>query len=1083
MKTILRTPYEVSTNTTSIRKATNYKNQMKFTGIKQDDNIYAIDQDSSRDAQNVYVDDNQRLSSRPALQSVALPEVAAGSPAILELGDRLVDIQKFGSITVYVAQLTTGSKNYRIVAYNTEDKKTYVASFSIAVDNTPTTTNRVENYHICSIDHYIICFNNIDAKIFDTDDTTSGWQKFTDFAEVPVLKVISGTGTEAGAINQFIPDKYKEDYVWADDSKPNLPNEMPTDIIVNSKFGKFEATPINDLSRYTEYRLGSPINTTLSTAIGHDWYQNLANFIISSAHESVCIACDKYFYYSANYGKSFEKVYYPDYRGDFLDIAEVSKDGNYFFFVCTEGVFRCDLTSLTWSYPFRRSSELNGTPIQDDMLGTRTDLFVYNGSYKAGLRSCFLTGNVFCFELYDFSANKVYLYFKGPGLSMADDVTVANADHMTMAVNIATDSYYFLDYITDTLAWGTMPSHSLYDIWTMCSNGRVGFVNQAYEYNIELTTNALGKEIAVITSIFNNRVNQQVPGYSTVQPANILYIIGGDTSAITSETKMLVAYQRLTNFVIDSTYKSITYGSILSTSLDVVNNRLYINLEGENYNDTHYTIYNLTFNIRLSMNDWVVGDYTYNTLLSNITYKELLKFGQIYLTTKLDTIDDDNSVWYFSKVKILNSSNGSWLNEEFDTIFFGFVVAFTDDIFYVNADEATIPAILDKYNYEYKVWSNHLLKEDTILLEYTFGSASNYTEVPDVTYSDTELYLGLANDLKITSNTTDPDNRTKTLFNLPEINNQSFIDNITAMINISTTEVALFFVDKIVICSKAADENLAQGFRYDYYNTKLSTGVRLGDSVINTLEGSYTIFPTRRGLAAMNYQAFMATTDQVIAYLSDVIKEIWTEFYDTSKEIHIIQWRNRLVITNDSQYCLVFDIEEKAWWKWKVPVKFNKALSDQVFLQMIENSGTTDDGLNVFDPYAEIYFDHSDKAMDKWRMIEWFIMSQPLHFNQPNYYKNIKQLVFQLQDGNNTEGKVKQTIDAQVRLYRKKITTREPETIEFTIDGLRTFVKRFNYWKINELKWVLSYDENTASPYRFELNGVSVKYEIGDEVR
>ena len=73
MKTYLRRPYEVSTNTSSIKKATNYKNQMKFTGIKQDDNIYAIDQDSSRDAQNVYVDDNQRLSSRPSLKKVDLP--------------------------------------------------------------------------------------------------------------------------------------------------------------------------------------------------------------------------------------------------------------------------------------------------------------------------------------------------------------------------------------------------------------------------------------------------------------------------------------------------------------------------------------------------------------------------------------------------------------------------------------------------------------------------------------------------------------------------------------------------------------------------------------------------------------------------------------------------------------------------------------------------------------------------------------------------------------------------------------------------------------------------------------------------
>ena len=107
--------------------------------------------------------------------------------------------------------------------------------------------------------------------------------------------------------------------------------------------------------------------------------------------------------------------------------------------------------------------------------------------------------------------------------------------------------------------------------------------------------------------------------------------------------------------------------------------------------------------------------------------------------------------------------------------------------------------------------------------------------------------------------------------------------------------------------------------------------------------------------------------------------------------------------------------------------------------------------------------------------------SQPLHFNAINYYKNIKQLVFQFFDKKDTE--VAKTILAHIKLYRKKITETDPEVIAFSVEQLRTFVKRFNYWKINELQWELANDPNNSNPGRFELNGIGVKYEIGEQVR
>ena len=388
-----------------------------------------------------------------------------------------------------------------------------------------------------------------------------------------------------------------------------------------------------------------------------------------------------------------------------------------------------------------------------------------------------------------------------------------------------------------------------------------------------------------------------------------------------------------------------------------------------------------------------------------------------------------------------------------------------------------------------EIYTNALEDEDTVAIDYYYGNESTdkYTSIPNISYSDTELYLGFNNQLSITANTRDSDGNI--LFNLPKVNNQKFIENLTNIINISTTDIALFFEDNIIICSRVEDETF--GYRYDYYPTKLSTGTRLGDSIINTIEGSYTIFPTKRGLAFMNYQAFMATTDQVLTYMTDPIEDRYDKFYEASETIKLVQMRDRLFVTNGTGDILIYDFSRAQWWFWQLPKgQFNyelpvkKLVTDQLSLYVVSHR------LYKFGDYKRQYLDfeniENDIGEDSYltpmpTKIDWFIVSQPLHLNAPNYYKNLKQLVFQLlgpeQDSN------KHTIKVQIKCYRKKADVKEPELIEFTIDELRTFVKRFNYWKLCEVQYALADDSETQIPTQLQLNGIAVKYELGEEVR
>lgn len=379
----------------------------------------------------------------------------------------------------------------------------------------------------------------------------------------------------------------------------------------------------------------------------------------------------------------------------------------------------------------------------------------------------------------------------------------------------------------------------------------------------------------------------------------------------------------------------------------------------------------------------------------------------------------------------------------------------------------------------YNILSNILVEGERFEVDYKYGSTGGYyNEVPTVSYSGSELYLAFNNELQITKNDKDGSN---ILFNLPTINNQAFAGNIKSIINISTTELAVFFENGITICSKVADDLL--GYRYDYAKTRLTLGTKFGDSVINTADGASTLYATPRGLAIMNYQAYMATTDQTLQFISDKIYDIWNKFYLSSENITLVQHGDYVFVYNTTNKYLMLDLRNASWWKFEIPYNIKKILTDQIDLHVIADKlykfKKIDNGTDkIEDDYIDNrYRDPCDET------INWRFMSQRLHFGLPNHYKNMKQIVFHMVQ---STGHLS-TFATQIKLYRNSVNYKDMEVIPFDfnfyVDEFRTFVKRFNYWKINMLQYGIANDNKTAIPARLVLNGIGVKYEIGDEVR
>jgi hypothetical protein len=198
MKTIKRTIPELDTSITNVNK---FFNQFEFKGISEPSNIYAADQSSFEDVKNVYVDDDQFVSRNPLQKDINIPKDAI--PYLYKLVDYLV----IGDSKLYISK-NNDTNNIIINLYNKD--KFY-------------TIENITKYHISSIEHYIICFNDKNAKVFDASSPDIGWQDLNSFVEIPVIKRVVGSQITEYPKNAFT-ENYKEEYIWSNESQPNLPD-------------------------------------------------------------------------------------------------------------------------------------------------------------------------------------------------------------------------------------------------------------------------------------------------------------------------------------------------------------------------------------------------------------------------------------------------------------------------------------------------------------------------------------------------------------------------------------------------------------------------------------------------------------------------------------------------------------------------------------------------------------------------------------------------------------------------------------------------------------------------------------------
>lgn len=1016
-------------NSGSIRNYSRHLHQMTFKGIIHTDNIFDVDPTSFKNANNVYIDKYKTLVSRLPIVPEAVEngyvvtESETIETPIVETGYTLVDLFETGKVTIYVTK--NSNNEYRIIARNKISNILKIV------------TELVTEYHITAIEKYVIVFNNVDAVILNVNDYDAGWQLLRDLSYIPITKRIVGQETFENPVNA-LTSSYKEQYIWSNEVNNILPDGDAEVSIANS-LQSLDYT-LEDAKLNTEFRLLRRLNTFIEASDHLTVATNETTGITVMAISRV-----DHVLLSFDYGVSFERVVYPANQG-YLGIGSVSKDALNYFFVAQEGVYRYTIDTKEWTI-----IRVGNSPEQ-----TANTL----SGYGSNNTSCFVNAEVFSFILYREEGGLpiVRVYFKGPNLQ---------------ANGTPDNSLTFMEWtnVSNPLAQPDMTRQDI-SLFTMCMPTVESEVHDVIIWLPGMTSNT-----SYLIQIFGNRQTTYTYTVATWNESTIPTApepVDGAT-AIATDTGTIYIYDAnlgdWTNWVpVTSTQNlNIAYGLI----------RLAKPLPYDSINDKYihptrlFEMYGIELNCTIDNGGvWkdartLIGKW-YNTDIDPNTL-EPYGWQEVYtdMNGNLNTLTFGNALGIpvTQEGAPLSLSNG--YISHLTTISVDGIIdlpTIINDNEWPGIQGRSLTVVNNNSFYMRignSVYTNNLTIANIATLTYTRLGDVPYTEVPNVTHVDNELYMAFDNVLRITSNYK---NGSDIEFNLPIINDHGFTSNINGLINISTSQVAVFLLDEIFIVAKVSDELF--GYRYDYLNTRLSVGIRPGDSVINTADGVYTLYPTNQGLAVMNYQPDVATTDQIVEYVTDNITDIWKTFYANGR-LKMTQVDDYIYFANGTTNYLILDLRNMSWWQFTSPILVNELFNIDNRLYIVK------EGLYVFDENYSIYKDLYTT------FINWQIESQPLHFNIPTHYKNIRQLIFQFKQSSD----IKQTLNTQIKLYRKTITVREPEVVSFKIEDYGTIVKRFNYWKINELQWGLSADPNTTTPARLQMNGISIKYEQGEEVR
>ena len=385
-------------------------------------------------------------------------------------------------------------------------------------------------------------------------------------------------------------------------------------------------------------------------------------------------------------------------------------------------------------------------------------------------------------------------------------------------------------------------------------------------------------------------------------------------------------------------------------------------------------------------------------------------------------------------------------------------------------DGMTLESTTTVYNYYKSVnGSNHIFtrfNNDTFELYYTKQGTVQNLNAFDVLYLN-NYFFAVGNKLYITENKYDDDGQF--LFYLPKKNVNEFDNVITKLHQIDESTVAVFFEDEIYYTTYDSEVGT-----YRYYKSKLQFGLRKGANVITSDDSVTTFFPTDRGIMALTYQNFVASSEQSTTPISDPVFN-YTKDFLTGKVVKLYKKDFWIAAYNGSNTVWILDIRNGSWWRQELPFKV-RAIWTKDSKPLIKRAEYINE---VNSPTA--FTIGNTEYTDNGEHINWFFQSQKLHLSALNYYKSVQALTF---FGVSDDSVCIFNLDTYA--YRDNIYENASKSVEYGINMIRTYLYHLHVMKLHEFQFKVYADTSVNDPdliHPIKLSNVAVRYRVSREVR
>ena len=1021
-------------------------NHNQWKGASDNRNFLSVDHETFEDCNNVYMDEQGLLKSRPATKLYT----AHGLENILR-------IWTFGNIQVYL----TNDSSYHL-SFVSDDKID-----TVEIDS--------ENIKLVLVEQKIYVFSSTSLHYYDiSENVTNRWFDGSSKIYIPITKrYVNNVLSDTAFSENELTSSYITQYIYDNMHTASFSDFVGSKVIVKIDDTDYELTfQLNNeivfLQRNTSLDAS---NFATNSILGLN-----ANGLplISVSELNTMIICsyidNKYVIYYTTDGLTFERL--PDLK-NIVNCPKISHDGTYVAAFTTDGIYFYSLLATettgensevikkypTWTnvlqdlnYQYKdyfyleKDSIANGDFLSYDVFtfvmqcvtteALQTDInkseiddhSLLSVICRRGIFQCTLLSGQYHYEFsqtnetaaaainmqFNSTSFKTYVYGKDlcyPHIDGRFNMTSRNAD--------------VLDGRRFTIELKLAPQHSAgsssYIFYYNKAIDLTNPVDNYYTYNddcIRMIATLSGTTWTIDIDCYGLADDSSNAFYYTEKPNVALYHESDQsTAAITVNTHDITTSANSVKLFLITATDSNRYSSLqhvipndmqvfvpaLKVGMLVRKNNCYLVHRGSSsYYATLHT-------------------YTFSSNLAELKH-DVVSYGEYNYDYRNDifVINSDNANQIASNHYIHDSS------ALIPTLIAAVPLKFTNDIL-VAATDTNIYKTTDKVE----------------LTVQTDGEIKYF--VPDYFVELNDFYFAKDNNMYESQYPSDGEFK----WYFPKSKTEIFESKITNIHPISKTEIAIFLDNAIYYASST-----------ELYKSKLGVGLKDGSDVITTFDGKNIIFATPRGLVAMSYQDFIASTEQSLTYLSDTI---FKRFFEFSKEpIKLYQYKFWIVCyTLTSKIAYVYDIRNSSWW----PMSFDTTLQQIITIDkpcIVSNSKTY-----TTNALSKVYKDdYSDKN------IEWHLTSQKLHLEAMNYKKRIVNMIISSLSDNDANMLLK------VINYRRQAAESAQEILDYEIDVIRNFVKKLNYVSVDEFQYTLSNDSSNAIQTQLCLSNIAIKYTI-----